>query len=36
MVLEETHIPKVVGLIPGAVYWTDIFHTFVVKIVKFD
>ena len=23
---EETHIPKVVGLIPGAVYWMDIFH----------
>ena len=31
---EETHVPKVVGLNPGAIYWMDIFsHIFVVKIV---
>ena len=30
---EETHVPKVVGLNPGTVYWMDIFsHIFVVKL----
>ena len=28
MVMEETHVPKVVGLNPSAVYWMDMtfFH----------
>ena len=31
---EKTHVPKVVSLNPGNVYWMDIFsHLFVVKIV---
>ena len=31
---EETHVPKVVGLNPGTIYWMDIFsHIIVVKIV---
>ena len=31
---EETHVPKVVSLNPGTLYWMDIFsHLFVVKIV---
>ena len=25
---EETHVPKVVGLNPGTVYWMDIFHLY--------
>ena len=36
MVMEETHVPKVVGLNASSVYWMDIFHIFfVVKIVMF-
>ena len=36
MVMEETHVPKVVGSNPSTVYWMDIFsHLFVVKVVIF-
>ena len=31
---EETHVPNVVGLNPGTVYWMDMFsHILFVKIV---
>ena len=34
MVMEETHVPKVVGSNPSTVYWMDVFsHVFVAKIV---